>query len=441
MKKVLIFISSLLCCLSVLAQASLGFSGEEAASVGIYVKDIQSGKILAQNNANKALIPASVMKSITAATVFSTIDSNFCYATEVYLSGTIEKGVCNGNLIVESVADPTIDSELFKDKKTRFSKEILNVLKEKGIRSIKGEILVNEYLSDSGCIPQWQIDDVAWAYGAGLYGFNYNDNAFSLWPSSMKMSPVDPDLILDVRHGESTDLIRGINSNYLIAEGVRTDNPKWMVRTTMNNPSAVFANELTELLQNNGITVDDCKITAEGKTLIMTHYSPTLPEILKAMLTESHNLYAEGMLRLLAPGSSRKKALEKESKIWRDRGIGMSYNNIIDGSGLARGDRLQPMFIANILEWMAMSDKAQSFVSLFPKVGEDGTVQSLLRDTPLKGKLALKSGSMSSVQCYAGYKLDEKGSPTHVVVILVNGFFCERPALRKAIENFLQKLF
>ncbi|MDE6653137.1 MAG: D-alanyl-D-alanine carboxypeptidase, partial [Muribaculaceae bacterium] len=118
-----------------------------------------------------------------------------------------------------------------------------------------------------------------------------------------------------------------------------------------------------------------------------------------------------------------------------------SYNNIIDGSGLARGDRLQPKFIANILEWMAISDKSQSFVSLFPKVGEDGTVQSLLRDTRLKGMLALKSGSMSSVQCYAGYKLDEKGSPTHVVVILVNGFFCERPALRKSIENFLLKTF
>lgn len=441
MKSIFFLISSLLLCLSAFAQASLGFPGEEASSVGIYVKDIRSGEIIAQNDASKSLVPASVMKSITAATVFSTIEPDFRFATNVYLSGHIENGVCSGNLIVESVADPTIDSELFKEKTSRFSKEIMNSLKEKGIHQIKGEILVNEHLSESGCIPQWQIDDVAWAYGAGLYGFNYNDNAFNLWPASMKMSPVDPDLVLEVRKGESTDLIRGINSNFLIAEGVRTDNPKWMVRTTMDNPAAVFANELEDLLNQNGISVGNNTIPTTGVTLLMTHHSPLLHEILNAMLEESHNLYAEGMLRLLAPGETRKKALEKEIKIWKERGINTSYNKIIDGSGLARGDRLQPIFIGNVLEWMAKSDYSNGFTALFPKVGVDGTVKSLLKDSPLKGKLALKSGSMSAVQCYAGYKLDSDGAPTHVVVIIVNGFFCERPTLRKSIENFLLNTF
>ncbi len=442
MKQLIFFVSSLLLCLSAYGQASLGFHGEEAASVGIYVKDIRSGEVIAQNDASKALVPASVMKSITAATVFSTMDPDYRFATDVFLTGNISDGVCQGNLVIESVADPTIDSELFKDKTTRFSQEILTALKNKGIRSIKGEIIVNEHLSESGCIPQWQIDDVAWAYGAGLYGFNYNDNAFSLWPATMKMSPVDPDLVLDLRHGVSTDLIRGINSNYLIAEGVRIDNPKWMVRTTMDNPSAVFINEVSELLNKNGITTgNESAVNAGEMTLLMTHRSPCLTEILKAMLEESHNLYAEGMLRLLLPGDTRKKALEKEARIWKDRGINTSLNKIIDGSGLARGDRLQPVFIANVLEWMAKSSYSKAFTSLFPKVGMDGTVKSLLSDTPLKGKLALKSGSMSSVQCYAGYKIDDNGTPTHVVVILVNGFFCERPALRKSIEKFLLNTF
>ncbi len=441
MKSILLLISALLFCLPASSQASLGFPGEEASSVGIYVKDIQTGRVIAQNDASKALVPASVMKSITAATVFSSIDTDFRFATNVYLTGNIENGVCHGNLIVEAVADPTIDSELFKDKTTRFSKEIVNALKEKGIHQIKGEILVNEHLSDSGCIPQWQIDDVAWAYGAGLYGFNFNDNAFNLWPTTMKMSPVDPDLVLDVRKGESTDLIRGINSNYLIAEGVRADNPKWMVRTTMNDPAAVFENELEDLLQQNGILLDNKTVGSDTETLLMTHLSPALPEILNSMLVESHNLYAEGMLRLLAKGETRKKALQKEIKIWKERGINTNYNNIIDGSGLARGDRLQPSFIGNVLEWMAKSEYSQDFTKLFPKVGMEGTVKSLLKETPLKGKLALKSGSMSSVQCYAGYKLDDNGSPTHVVVILVNGFFCDRPALRKSIENFLLNTF
>lgn len=441
MKRLFFSTSTLLCCFWAIAQATLGFPGEEAASVGIFVKNIHTGEIVTQNDAHKALIPASVMKSITAASVFSTIGPEYRFSTTVYLTGNIENGICDGNLIVESVADPTIDSELFKDKSTRFSKEILDALKEKGIRHIKGEILVNEHLSESGCIPQWQIDDVAWAYGAGLYGFNYNDNAFNLWPSTMKMDPEDPDLVLEVRHGESTDLIRGINSNYLIAEGVRTDNPKWMVRTTMDNPAAVFSHELYESLSGNGISVENQTVQSRDRTLLMTHQSPILSDILRAMLVESHNLYAEGMLRLLSQGHSRKNALEKEIKLWKDRGVSTSYNKIIDGSGLARGDRLQPVFIAEVLEWMAKSEYAEAYTALFPKVGVDGTVKSLLKDSPLKGKLALKSGSMSAVQCFAGYKLDENDNPSHIVVILVNGFYCDRPTLRKSIENFLLKTF
>lgn len=423
------------------AQTTLGFQGEEAASVGIYVKNISTGEIVAQNDASKALIPASVMKSVTAATAFSSLDSNFRFTTEVYLTGNQVNGECNGNLVIESVGDPTIDSEHFKDKNVRFAKEILNSLKEIGIHSIKGDILINEYLSDSGCIPQWQIDDVAWAYGAGLYGFNFNDNALNLWPKTIKTIPEDPDLIVDVRQGSSTDLIRGINSNYLIVEGVRIENPKWMVRTTMNDPASVFVQELYKLLRSNGIEIKNEYVNSTEKTLLMTHVSPILSDILNVMLVESHNLYAEGVLRLLAPGETRKKALEKMSRIWNDRGIATTNNKINDGSGLARGDRLQPIFISNVLEWMANSCYSKSFVKLFPKVGVNGTVQSLLKDTPLKGKLALKSGSMSSVQCYAGYKLDEHDTPTHIVIILVNGFFCERPILRKSIENFLLNIF
>ena len=30
------------------------------------------------------------------------------------------------------------------------------------------------------------------------------------------------------------------------------------------------------------------------------------------------------------------------------------------------------------------------------------------------------------MQCYAGYRLDADGKPTHVVVMMVNGFFCPR---------------
>jgi D-alanyl-D-alanine carboxypeptidase/D-alanyl-D-alanine-endopeptidase len=90
---------------------------------------------------------------------------------------------------------------------------------------------------------------------------------------------------------------------------------------------------------------------------------------------------------------------------------------------------------------MAFTHKAALYANLFPRVGIEGTVKALLSDTPLAGKLALKSGSMKGVLCYAGYKLDETGTPTHAVVVMVNGFTCKMTTVRKAIAEFLLERF
>ena len=156
----------------------------------------------------------------------------------------------------------------------------------------------------------------------------------------------------------------------------------------------------------------------------------------------SHNLFAEGLLRALVPNGSRQDALDREWKFFMQCGDSLAkYNKICDGSGLARADRLQPIFISNVLEHMAKSDIADAYVDCFPLVGKEGTVKRLLTNTKLQGKLALKSGSVNAVQCFAGYKLDADGAPTHTVVILVNCFYCPRAEVKKAIENFLLSTF
>ncbi len=68
-------------------------------------------------------------------------------------------------------------------------------------------------------------------------------------------------------------------------------------------------------------------------------------------------------------------------------------------------------------------------------------MRGFLAKSDLTGKIALKTGSVSSVQAYAGYKLDNQGKPTHVVVILVNGFFCPRKQVREGSEKLLINTF
>lgn len=442
MRNFISFLFLIFSTLSTLAQVQLGFPGEESASVGIYIKNLATGKVTASNDSKKAVVPASVMKAVTAASAMSILDNDFRFGTNVYITGSVNDGVCTGDLIIESCADPTIDSEYFEDEYSEFASEISNALRREGIDSISGKIIIQQSLTDTGCVPQWEIDDVAWAYGAGLYGFNFADNAFRIWPLTGRTSPHIPDLNIQVKYADSSDLVRGINSDYLIAYGPRTANNNWMMRSAMQNPAKAYVYLLEKKLASVKISIGNNSVPETGeRNLLMIHHSPSLTEILRVMMVESHNLYAEAMLRTLAPGASRKKAIEKELNLWRNRNVAASYNKILDGSGLARANRIQPAFLGGILEWMAKSPHSKVYTSLFPKVGEEGTVKGLLAKTPLKGKLVLKSGSMNAVQCYAGYKIDASGTPTHVVVIMVNSFYCDRATLRKSIENFLVSQF
>ncbi|MCD8386326.1 MAG: D-alanyl-D-alanine carboxypeptidase/D-alanyl-D-alanine-endopeptidase [Bacteroidales bacterium] len=437
----LFYLLLLLLPLNALSQTRLGFEGEESASVGIYVKNLSTGQVVAWNDTARALAPASIMKSVTCAAAIYSLGDKFNFITPVYLEGQAEDNSSHwdGNLVVRSCGDPTIDSELFKDR-TAFSTEIVNALKSLGIKSISGKIIIRQPMLDQGWLPGWQIDDVPWPYGAGLFGFNYRDNYYSLWPATGETKPYVPDLKITLQYKKgSTDLARGVFSDNLIVYGSDLKNPKWKVNVSMNDPARVFTYELTQKLSAAGIKLSDkdVKPDAGKELLVVEHYSPNATAMLRKMMHESHNLYAEGFLRALAPGESREKAILAEARLLQEMGVFTGGNRVCDGSGLSRANRLQPRFIADVLEAAALGERGSAFVSTFPRAGKEGTVRNLLAKTSMAGRFALKSGSMSGVQCYAGFKLDANGKPTHTVVIMVNSFFCPRAQVRASIEKLL----
>lgn len=421
----------------------LNFSGRDAATIGVYITNLSTGQAVERENINMSMIPASILKSVTSATALNLLKEDFRFNTDVMLSGTLSGGVLNGNLVVKASGDPTVESSHFTDREG-FIASIVSGLKSKGVTTIKGEIIVDEEMfSDTGQVPQWVIEDTGWDYGAGFYGFNYNNNTFRLYTETLKTVPEVPyiDVIID-KNTSSTDIERGMNSDLYIVSGRNVENPNFYVTTTMNSPALAFVHNLRERLKKNGITVEENVIdNTSGETLLLRYNSPVNTEMLRTLMFKSDNLMAEATLRALAPGQSRDAAIKKELAFWKNCGISTDYIKIADGSGLARVDRVTPKFMEQVLTHMAKSSMADTYVSLFPKVGKEGTVRNFLKGTVLDGKLVLKSGSMNGVHCYAGYKLGSNGKPTHSVVIIVNNFFCTRDALRKEIQRFLLAVF
>ena len=172
--------------------------------------------------------------------------------------------------------------------------------------------------------------------------------------------------------------------------------------------------------------------------------TPIFRRHFKSLLTRSDNMYAEAVLRALALNdttfATREMAVNCERRILEDWGIDTQSVTIYDGSGLSRANSITPAFLADVLTHMA-NDEAYGdlFPSLFPVAGENGTVKKLLKNSPLKGKMALKSGSMTGVLCYAGYYPAEH--PQYAVVLMTNKYRCSYDALKKAIETLFEGMF
>lgn len=421
----------------------LNFYGRDAATVGVYITNLSTGQTVEKENVDKAMIPASILKSVTSATSLCMSGENFRYDTDVVLQGDLLDGVLYGNLLIKASGDPTIESSHFADREG-FESMIVDALKSKNISVIKGEIIVDEYaFTDTGQCPQWVIEDTGWDYGAGFYGFNYKNNTFKLYTETNTTVPEVPyiDVVVD-KTDAGTDIERGVNSDLYIVSGRNVENKNFCVTTTMNSPSLVFVHNLRNRLLKEGINVEDEIVDMCGEgTLLLRYQSPANADMLRVMMFKSDNMMAEATLRALAPGQSRGEAIKKEFAFWKNKGVATDFIKIADGSGLARVDRVTPKFMIQVLTNMAKSAHADTYVGLFPRAGRDGTVKNFLKNTALDGKIVLKSGSMNGVHCYAGYKIGDNGKPTHAVVVIVNNFFCSRDALRREIQRFLLAVF
>lgn len=359
----------------------------------VLVMDLSNNKVLYSHNAKKPLVPASINKAVTIASLLEKSGIDYVYETKVYALGPIEDGILKGNLLVVGGGDPALGA-IKEPKGTDILGEIVDALRTRGVKTIQGTIEIDQSIFPGPAVhPSWPKGDLPYDYGTGVHGLNYQGNV------SGKSSVADP--------------------------------------------SAKFLTNLRSALSKAGIRLEGRKgMAQEAKTLLLNHKSPTIDDIMRSCMQRSDNMYAETFMRTLAMLNGKPAATDEgtaiEREFWTSKGIPMELVTIIDGSGLSRNNRLTADFMSRVLKYMS---KNADYASFFPLVGQEGTVTSFLKGTPLEGYLALKTGSMNGVQCYAGYKLDSKYTPTHVVVVMVNGFKSTRQSLKNAIGKMFLEIF
>ncbi len=436
----------------------VGDASMKHASVGVMFMSIDSGKVIATANPDLSVVTASTMKTITSTTALETLGGNFRFETKVYIQGKVEGDTLRGNIVVVGSGDPTVGTGYIKGI-AHFPTEIANALKEKGIKCIEGNVVVDNSLYPTPYYSDWwDAGDLAWDYGAAVFPFSYRDNTIMVHYGIDKRGHIadahfSPELpgvsILDktkpgVRNNISEELEYGSSALVIMGETAMGKGKNRFSKEVANpRPDILFQGDMYKALSTAGITIKKNNISTGEKTLLLTHKSPELTEIVTSLLDRSDNMYTHALLRAVAVRSSSYKStggdldgagVQVVKSLFKKWGMDETALFMRDGSGLARVNRCSVHLFCDMLRKVA--DKKynnQRLTDLMPRARK--RIGTLLPKTSLFNDVSLKSGSMSDVQCFVGYYPAE--NPKIVWAVLANNYTCSRSTLKDNIDRLL----
>ena len=425
-----------------------GAGGLENAAIGISVKEVATGKVVAEYQPNVSLHPASVTKLIPTALALKLKGEGYRYGTNVYYTGAIRNGVLEGNVVVEPAGDPTPDSKYFPEP--GFVRGVTEALKKSGVRSVQGGILVDG--KDTEAVPgSWPWEDVSNYYGAQHHLFNYRDNSYTIEFKSgeagkpvtlVSVTPKQPGVRFEnlvtasAKNGDDAWIFGGPYSGVMCVKGtIPARRSSFQIRGAMHRPYACFAEELAELLRAAGVPVRGEKLTSAGKQLLYSHVSPPLKEIVYHTNKSSVNLFAEALGTLVA-GEDRENGLKKLMQEW---GLDVSGVILKDACGLSHLNAVPAAVFTNLLI-KAQKELGAVFVQSLPVAGVDGSLNAYVRDHALlKNNLKAKTGSFAGVRCLSGYVKNSSGQLL-AFTVLINNYTCDSSRLYAAVGTFLSSL-
>lgn len=431
--------------------------------LSLIMTDLETGETFVNKNGDQLLTPASITKLITTATALEILGDDFTFKTTVQIDGVLENGIVRGNLIIKAGGDPLLGSHYLEN--TNFLSTWSSILKTIGIKHIEGDIVADVSVFDNKPMPKgWCAPDLGNYYAAGVYGLSFCNNMLRVTfksgktgtrPKIVGISPqiygmkIDNRLIAKRGAGDCASFVGEPYSNIRKAIGYIEANKKnFTIKADIGNPPMALLGALRDTLLRNGITqsgtlrmdVEDVPSIERIRYPLFIYYSMKLPDIVKLTNYHSNNMIAEHIFKYLSLQKAKqgnfKDAIEVVKEYWYSKGLDVSKLDIYDGSGLTKDNKFSAEFLNRMLIYMAKTSKhSDTFFNSLPVAGVSGTVRNLLRNTSLSGKAYLKSGSMSGVQCYAGYIV--RDSKKYSMVVMVNDFRGNRHKTVQKIEKMI----
>ncbi len=419
-------------------QALIDKSGMPSKKISIYIKETKSNKLIASLNAAKLRNPASVIKLATTYASVLQLGYDYRWVTDIGYNGSISQGVLHGNLIIKGGGDPDLkDEDVF---------EIAHYIRDKGIRKIEGNIILDRSIFDTSGGSSARFDENPYSpYNAlpDAIMFNQNLSRFVITPQG---SQIIASKSFDDRSYKIKNSLRAVNAacRYRYSwPRVDVDQGNYPAVVTLSGDYSLkcppkeldyivtrsyyaFYFALVEALSDLSVSVEGkLKLaSAKGYKKLFSHRSKTLEEIISETNKESNNLFARQIFLMLGYArygehSGLNNSREALRNILYEKGVtNLSKIKIDNGCGLSRSVKANTLFFASILD-SAYKNFGDRWLANLSIAGVDGTVKKRF-DSALYRRAWMKTGSLRNVKNIAGY-VASKNRKLYTVVVLCEG--------------------
>jgi D-alanyl-D-alanine carboxypeptidase/D-alanyl-D-alanine-endopeptidase (penicillin-binding protein 4) len=157
----------------------------------------------------------------------------------------------------------------------------------------------------------------------------------------------------------------------------------------------------------------------------------------------SQNLHAELQLRLLGKLFGSEGSFEEGTRVVRqflvNTGVDDNDFFLYDGSGMSPDDRIAPRAFTRLLTFASAQPWGTEWRATFPVAGVDGTLAERFKNSPLKGKLWAKTGTLNEVNALSGYLTAASGR-TVAFSIMVNGHRPDSDAEAQSVDRIAEAI-
>ena len=389
------------------------------------------GTLLYDDRASQAAVPASSQKLIVADAAMNVLGSGFRFSTLFAAHDGPQGGNVAGDLWLIGSGDPSLR---FGDLRSG-----AGALRDAGVRSVAGSVVVDpSAVAGEEINPLWDASDSNEDFMTATSGISIDEDTVEFdvtgsAPGSDAAISVVPKTPLvhysgSVVSGDGDDVViagtamPNVFRIYgTIPPGVRER--FWLpVHGIPQYAGAVAAASL----QDSGISLNGAPQTGTAPIdarILWQHRSAPVSALVKHMLVHSDNHYAEQLMRAVGAANggaaNDRDGIAAEIALLERQGVATRGLHLVDGSGLARANRVSALTLAGVLRSFASAPGANALYPLLPRGGLDGTLKEY-RFGRAAGRVRAKSGHLSGASALAGY-VDTRNHGRVVFAFIVNG--------------------